>query len=78
MKTKVDLRLRLSFNRSVSRKELKQVIEFIADNLLDSGNGMDNLYSKEFNPNNNQMPLKIEHHFVSKLRRFPRYFGIDG
>ena len=66
MKTFIDLRLRLKLNRKCSNKEVWEVVDFIANHLLD----VDDLYHHEFGAQ--EMKLKVEHHFVSRLRTAKR------
>lgn len=64
MKTKIDLKLTLSLSRKASKKEVRELIEICAY-LLD----VQGLYGVGINPCNQQLPLKVEHHFVGRLKK---------
>jgi hypothetical protein len=61
MKSKINLQLTLSLNRRASKKEIHKLIELCAS-ILDTRQ----LYDAEINPDNEKLPLKVEHHFVDR------------
>jgi hypothetical protein len=75
LKTKLDLRIRLSLNRKASKPEIKALIKYIANDLLDTQRNGKHLYDIEWGAHP-QHPLKVEHHFVSRLKD-TTYFNND-